>query len=162
MNSYAKGLAAIDNILEDIGTPYLDLVLIHSPKMGKSAAIAVWKALINAKKSGKVRAIGVSNFNEGEINDLEEATTESSEVNQIQYHPWSSPAWHRAVATWADKGIVTTAYNSLGGSTIASITKKRGITVNLVLLAWARHKGAAVIPGSSTPDHIAENLAPYR
>ena len=168
VNSYAKGLAAIDNILEDIGTPYLDLVLIHSPKMGKSAAIAVWKALIDAKKSGKVRAIGVSNFNEGEINDLEEATTESPEVNQIQYHPWSSPAWHRAVATWAGKGIVTTAYNSLGGarfsttdlvgSTVASIAKKRGISVNSVLLAWARHKGAAVIPGSSTPEHIAENL----
>ena len=49
MNSYAKGIKAIDNILQEIGTTYLDLVLIHSPKMGKDKAIAVWKALIDAK-----------------------------------------------------------------------------------------------------------------
>ena len=54
VNSYAKGLAAIDNILQEIGTTYLDLVLIHSPKMGRDKAIAVWKALIDAKKAGKL------------------------------------------------------------------------------------------------------------
>ena len=169
VNSYAKGLAAVDNILQEIGTTYLDLVLIHSPKMGKEKAVAVWKALIDAKKAGKVRAIGVSNFNEGEINDLVEATGELPEVNQIQYHPWSSPAWHAAVAAWAGQGVVVTAYNSLGGarfatsdlvgSPVASIARDRGMTVNAVLLAWARAKGCAVIPGSSTPAHIAENLA---
>ena len=55
VNSYAKGIAAIDNILQEIGTSYLDLVLIHSPKMGKEKAIAVWKALIDAKKAGKAQ-----------------------------------------------------------------------------------------------------------
>ena len=55
MNSYAKGIAAIDNILAEIGTSYLDLVLIHSPKMGRDKAIAVWKALIDAKKAGRLR-----------------------------------------------------------------------------------------------------------
>ena len=55
VNSYAKGLAAVDNILQEIGTSYLDLVLIHSPKMGRDKAIAVWKALIDAKKAGKLR-----------------------------------------------------------------------------------------------------------
>ena len=55
VNSYAKGIAAIDNILQEIGTTYLDLVLIHSPKMGRDKAIAVWKALIDAKKAGKPR-----------------------------------------------------------------------------------------------------------
>ena len=168
VNSYAKGLAAVDNILQEIGTTYLDLVLIHSPKMGKDKAIAVWKALIDAKKAGKVRAIGVSNFNEGEIKDLVDNTGELPEVNQIQYHPWSSPAWHAAVAAWAGQGVVTTAYNSLGGvrfatsglagSAVARIAQERGISVNAVLLAWARSKGCAVIPGSSTPAHIAENL----
>ena len=168
VNSYAKGLAAVDNILQEIGTTYLDLVLIHSPKMGRDKAVAVWKSLIDAKKAGKVRAIGVSNFNEGEINDLVEATGELPEVNQIQYHPWSSPAWHAAVAAWAGQGVVVTAYNSLGGArfatsdlsgtAVASIARDRGMTVNAVLLAWARSKGCAVIPGSSTPAHIAENL----
>ena len=168
VNSYAKGISAIDNILQEIGTSYLDLVLIHSPKMGRDKAVAVWKALVDARKSGKVRAIGVSNFNEGEIKDLVEATGELPEVNQIQYHPWSSPAWHAAVAAWAGQGVVVTAYNSLGGarfattglagSAVARIAQERGMTVNAVLLAWARAKGCAVIPGSSTPAHIAENL----
>ena len=113
-----------------------------------------------------MRAIGVSNFNEGEIKDLVDNTGELPEVNQIQYHPWSSPAWHAAVAAWAGQGVVTTAYNSLGGArfatsdidnAVASIARDRGMTVNAVLLAWARSKGCAVIPGSSTPAHIAEN-----
>ena len=55
VNSYAKGIAAIDNILQEVGTSYLDLVLIHSPKMGRDKAIAVWKALIDAKKAGKAQ-----------------------------------------------------------------------------------------------------------
>ena len=55
VNSYAKGLAAVDNILQEIGTTYLDLVLIHSPKMGRDKAVAVWKALIDAKKAGTVQ-----------------------------------------------------------------------------------------------------------
>ena len=136
--------------------------------MGKDKAVAVWKALIDAKKAGKVRAIGVSNFNEGEIKDLVDNTGELPEVNQIQYHPWSSPAWHAAVAAWAGQGVVVTAYNSLGGarfatsrlagSAVARIAQERGLTVNAVLLGWARAKGCAVIPGSSTPAHIAENL----
>ena len=73
-----------------------------------------------------------------------------------------------AVAAWAGQGVVTTAYNSLGGarfatsgltgSAVSSIAQERGVSVNSVLLAWARSKGCAVIPGSSTPAHIAENL----
>ena len=55
VNSYAKGIAAVDNILQEIGTSYLDLVLIHSPKMGRDKAMAVWKALIDAKKAGKAQ-----------------------------------------------------------------------------------------------------------
>ena len=55
VNSYAKGIAAVDNILQEIGTTYLDLVLIHSPKMGKDKAVAVWKSLIDAKKAGTVQ-----------------------------------------------------------------------------------------------------------
>ncbi len=119
-------------------------------------------------RTGKVRAIGVSNFNEGEIQDLVDNTGELLKVNQLQYHPWSSPAWHAAVAAWAGQGVVVTAYNSLGGarfatsgltgSAVSSIARERGILVNSVLLAWARAKGCAVIPGSSTPAHIAENL----
>ena len=90
----------------------------------------------------------MSNFNEGEIKDLVDNTGELPEVNQIQYHPWSSPAWHAAVAAWAGQGVVVTAYNSLGGarfatsdltgSGVARIAQERGISVNSVLLAWAR------------------------
>ena len=78
-----------------------------------------------------------------------------------------APGCTAALPRWG-QGVVVTAYNSLGGArfatsdidnAVARIARDRGMTVNAVLLAWARSKGCAVIPGSSTPAHIAENLA---
>ena len=147
---------------------YIDVLMAFWVGVASTLSDARLREMEALRASGKVRAIGVSNFNEGEIKDLVDNTGELPEVNQIQYHPWSSPAWHAAVAAWAGQGVVVTAYNSLGGarfatsgltgSAVSSIAQERGVSVNSVLLAWARSKGCAVIPGSSTPAHIAENL----
>ena len=88
-------------------------------------------------------------------------------MNQIQYHPWSSPAWHDTVRALRAKGVVTTAYNSLGGSrfprdyggVLPAIAEKHGCSLPQLLLRWALQRGVAVIPGSSSAPHIAENLA---
>ena len=87
-------------------------------------------------------------------------------MNQIQYHPWSSPAWHDTVRSLRAKGVVTTAYNSLGGSrfprdyggVLPAIAEKHGCSLPQLLLRWALQRGVAVIPGSSDKAHIAENL----
>ena len=172
--SYDECLLAVDGILQELGTSYLDLVLIHTPKLGKELTIELWKGLIEAKRQGKTKAIGVSNFNQGEIEDIAKATGgELPEANEIQQHPWSSQAW-KDLARWQkDNGIATIAYTSLGGGRfhrtgnsggsawprkVTELAQKYGATESQVLLRWALQKDIAVIPGSGNEEHIKENL----
>jgi diketogulonate reductase-like aldo/keto reductase len=74
---------AVQKILRELKTTYLDLCLIHSPGKGKEATIDIWKGLIDAVNAGLVKAIGVSNMNQHEILDLQEATGVLPAVNQI-------------------------------------------------------------------------------
>jgi len=174
VKTYQQCLAAVDTILQELGTTYLDLLLIHTPKLGKTPTIDLWKALIEAKRLGKVKAIGVSNFNQGEMEDIAKATAggEMPEANEIQLHPWSSPAW-KDLATWqSEQGIATIAYTSLGGSRfhkaggggtrwpeiVTTIANKYSATEAQVLLQWALRQNIAVIPGSGSEEHIKENL----
>lgn len=171
VKSYDTCLLAVDGILKELDTTYVDLLLIHSQKLGKELTIELWKGLIEVKRRGKVKAIGVSNFNRGEIEDIASATGEWPEANEIQIHPWSSNAW-KALAKWQkEMGIATIAYTSLGGSrfhrskggtmwpdVLSRIARKYSATEAQVLLKWALKKGIAVIPGSGSEEHIKENL----
>ena len=165
--NYKQCAKATADLLEELGVAFVDLLLIHTPKLGEEKTVELWRCLVDAKARGQVRAIGVSNFNGPEIDALEKATGVAPEVNQIQYHPWSSKEWHATVAALKARGVVTTAYNSLGGSrfpgshgdVLPKLAAAHGATVPQLLLRWALQKGCAVIPGSSTPAHIAENLA---
>mmetsp|Transcript_347 Transcript_347/g.801 ORF Transcript_347/g.801 Transcript_347/m.801 type:complete len:368 (+) Transcript_347:50-1153(+) len=172
--NYDDCMYAVDDVLEELDTPYLDLLLIHSPKLGRKPTIELWKCLIESKRLGKTKSIGVSNFNKGEIEDIAEATDGTMpEANQIQIHPWSSRAW-KDLAIWQNEnGIATIAYNSLGGSRyhraegsgsewpseVTRIAKRNGATEAQVLLRWALQRGLAVIPGSGRKEHILENLS---
>ena len=167
---YGACLVAVADLLAELQTDYVDLLLVHTPKLGEARTIEIWGCLVEAKKRGAARAIGVSNCNAAEVDALGAASGELPEVNQIQYHPWSSPKWHQGVAEMAAKGVVITAYNSLGGSrfkrndgnypeVLVDIAAARGVTEAQLLLRWALSRGVAVIPGSSDPDHIRENLA---
>ena len=170
-STYNACLAAIDEILNELGTTYLDLLLIHTPKLGKHPTIELWKCLIEAKRIRKTNTIGVSNFNRGEIEDVNDATGYMPEANEIQMHPWSSPSW-RALATWQRKNnIATIAYTSLGGSRfdstqfssawpseITKLANKYDVTEAQILLKWALQNGLAIIPGSGSKKHIRENL----
>jgi 2,5-diketo-D-gluconate reductase A len=170
VRSRADTVKAAQNIMKDLGVAYLDLLLIHSPKLGRAKTVELWKGLIDLKRKGLVRAIGVSNMNEGEIADLTAATEEAPEVNQIQFHPWTPKPWRDlAEGQRRENGMVTTAYTSLGGSrfrssgshwgpTLAAVAKKHGVKEAQVLLRWAVQQGVAVIPGSASEPHIRENL----
>ena len=116
VSTYNACLAAVDEILSELGTTYLDLLLIHTPKLGKDPTIELWKCLIESKRVGKTKSIGVSNFNKGEIEDINDATGSMPEANEVQIHPWSSSSW-KALAKWQkENNIATIAYTSLGGS----------------------------------------------
>ena len=114
VRSRTDTVAACHDILKDLGVEYLDLLLIHSPKLGRAKTTDLWKGLIDLQKDGKVRAIGVSNMNWGEINDLETATGVAPEVNQIQFHPWTPKPWRDlASRLQREKGIAVTACKCL-------------------------------------------------
>jgi diketogulonate reductase-like aldo/keto reductase len=163
---------AVQKILLELKTTYLDLCLIHSPGKGKKATIEIWKGLIDAVNAGLVKAIGVSNMNQYEILDLQEATGVLPAVNQIQYHPWTPKQWKDLVKWHTSNDIVTTAYTSLGGSrftnaaskqieypsALTELAEKYHTTPTQVLLRWALNQQVAVIPGSSSKAHIQENL----
>ena len=93
------------------------------------------------------------------------------EVNQIQYHPWSTPAWHAAVAHLAARGIVTTAYNSLGGSrfalsqledsSVGRLAATKSLTISQLLLRWALAKGCEHSEEVTLRLRIAEQMAKH-
>lgn len=175
-------LEAVQSILQELGSTYLDLCLIHSPKLGKEKTIEIWQGLIDASETGLVRSIGVSNMNQQEIIELNVATGVLPAVNQIQYHPWTPQQWKDLVQWQAKNEIVTIAYTSLGGSRfhhkqhsssessdfssipiLSELAKKYHATEAQVLLRWAlSHPQVAVIPGATSKEHILENLnIPY-
>jgi len=172
VKSYDECLAAVPSILDEIGTEYLDLLLIHTPKLGKDRTVDLWRCLIEARARGQARAIGVSNFNWLEVEALEAATGVLPDVNQVQLHPWTPKGWRGVVDACLRRGVAVTAYTSLGGSrfrkagspwgeALAGLAAAHGATPAQVLLRWARQVGGgrvAVIPGSSSDEHIRENL----
>ena len=164
-----EAVAATRAILQELGVAYLDLLLIHSPKLGRAKTVDLWRGLVSARDLGLVRSIGVSNFNWDEIAALQEETGVLPVVNQIQLHPWTPKEWKDTAAKQKAHGVATTAFTSLGGSrftaagrhygpVVEGIATKHGVTAAQVLLRWALQQGVAAIPGSATPEHIRENL----
>ena len=117
VKNYDDCLSATDRILKELGVDYLDMLLIHTPKLGKEPTVELWKCLIEEKRLGQVKVIGVSNFNQGEIEDIADATGgEMPEANEIQQHPWSTESWKQLARWQNENNIATIAYTSLGGS----------------------------------------------
>jgi len=161
-------IKAVDTSLQQLDIGYLDLMLLHggdgwgiSPERDE----ALWRGLIAAQKAGKVRSIGVSNHNREEVERLITKTKVVPAVNQLEFHPWV-PAETRDLVRWCqEKGIVVTAYGSLGGSVnkargevVSQVAKNYGKTNAQVLLRWALDQGVAVIPGTNSEEHIREDL----
>ncbi|GAA3883908.1 aldo/keto reductase [Saccharothrix violaceirubra] len=158
-------LRAFDASLERLGLDRLDLYLIHWPAPGKDLYVESWKALVELRESGRVRAVGVSNFQPDHLRRIVDATGVVPAVNQVELHPRLSQAGLRAVH--AELGIVTEAWSPLaqgallGEDAIASIAAKHGRTPAQVVLRWHLQLGNVVIPKSVTPSRIAENFAVF-
>jgi len=160
-------LKAVDSSLQELGLDYLDLMLIHTPA-GKTheEQEQIWLGLIEAQRAGKVKSIGVSNFNKHMIENLEKITHVRPAVLQIEYHPWVPGDTHDLVQWAQAQGIVVTAYGSLGGSenkaqgeAVSRIADKHKVSNAQVLLKWALKRGLAVIPGATSEEHIKDCLA---
>jgi 2,5-diketo-D-gluconate reductase A len=159
---YDKTLRAFDQSLDKLGIDYLDLYLIHWPMPEVNAYVDTFKAFARLRDEGRIRSIGVSNFEPEHLTILIDGTGIVPAVNQIELHPLLPQ--HELRELHASLGIATEAWSPLGqgsllaNATVATIAEARGKTPAQVLIRWHVQLGNIVIPKSVNPDRIASNF----
>lgn len=159
---YDQTLAAFEKSLTELQLGYVDLYLIHWPAPQRDLYLDTWRALLALQEAGSVRAVGVSNFLPEHLDRLIEEEGVVPAVNQIELHPRLQQPELRAYH--ADEGIVTEAWSPLakGGllddPVIEQIATRTEHTPAQVILRWHLQLGTVVIPKSSNPARIRENL----
>jgi 2,5-diketo-D-gluconate reductase A len=146
--------------LRDLGTDYLDLWLVHWPP-GGGAAPRTWRELLAARDEGLVRAVGVSNYSVGQLDELLQATGQAPAVNQVRWGP--SLYDQRLLEAHRQRGVVLEGYSPLrsarlGHPVLREIAAAHGVTPAQVVLRWHLEHEIPVIPKSTTPERIAENV----
>ena len=156
-------LRAFDQSLAVMELDYLDLFLIHWPLPAVGDFVETWKALEEIYRSGRVRAIGVSNFQPHHLERLAVETAVVPAVNQIEIHPYFIQDAVRAAD--GARGIATQAWSPiaqgqvLDDPVIAGIAGRLGRTPAQVTLRWHIQRGDIVFPKSVSQARMAENLA---
>ncbi|SDP05593.1 Aldo/keto reductase [Lentzea jiangxiensis] len=160
---YDSTLRAFDDSMRKLGLDVLDLYLIHWPAPGRDLYVDTWKAFAELREQGRVRAIGVSNFQPGHLRRLIDETGVTPAVNQIELHPYLQQAELRAFH--AEHGIQTEAWSPLGQGgellsdpVVQKIALAHGKSAAQVVLRWHLQIGNVVIPKSVTPSRIRENI----
>ncbi|MCP3822258.1 aldo/keto reductase [Streptomyces sp. A3M-1-3] len=156
-------LREFDGSLDKLGLDYLDLYLIHWPRPMRDDYLAIWRAFEEIAKSGRAKAVGVSNFQPAHLRRLMDETSVVPAVNQVELHPQLQQSELRALH--AEHGIATEAWSPLGQGkglldvpTIIAIAQKHGRTPAQVVLRWHVQTGNVVIPKSVTPSRIQQNI----
>lgn len=159
---YQNTLEAIDESLQRLNIEYVDMLLIHWPCPSQDKFVETWDALEKSLESGKVRGIGVSNFHPEHLDKLLATASVVPALNQVELHPGLGQAEIRAYD--ADKAIATEAWSPLARGqmsetdSIQAIAHNHGKTPAQVILRWHIQLGNLVIPKSSNPVRLAENL----
>ncbi|MEY8353262.1 aldo/keto reductase [Lachnospiraceae bacterium 54-53] len=162
-HEYGQALKTVEESLFRAGLSHYDLYLIHWPNPLEDRYVGAWQALIEARKRGYIRSIGVCNFLPEHLERLEKETGVVPAVNQIELHPYFNQmeqlAWHR------EHGIVIQAWTPLGrgndmlsGRIITGIANVRQKSASQVVLRWHIQHGAVPVPKASSREHQLENL----
>jgi len=153
---------AVDDSLRELNLTYLDLMLLHRPAVDPALRAEQWRGLSDAKAAGKVRNIGVSNYEVDMIQGLVDATGVAPAVNQIGFNPGNARSRRTIVKYCLESGIAITAYGSVRDQTtkdkVSKLAKLHNATGAQLLLRWALDQGVSVIPGATSEEHISENL----
>ena len=169
--TYEEAAAGIDETLKKMGLDYLDMMIIHSPQPwvevnqsddryveGNRAA---WKALEDAYKAGKLKAIGVSNFQIGDIESLLETARIQPMVNQVLLHISNTPL--ELVEYCQKNDIAIEAYSPIAHGVIldqpeiAEIADKYGVTVPQLCIRYTLQLGTISLPKTANPEHMKTN-----
>ncbi|WP_197373791.1 aldo/keto reductase [Mycolicibacterium baixiangningiae] len=159
---YDATLAAFDASVGRLGVDYLDLYLIHWPVPEKNLFVETFKAFAHLREQGRIRSIGVSNFEPEHLRVLVDETGIVPAVNQIELHPLLPQQELRDLH--AQLGIATEAWSPLGqGSllthpTVAAVAESHGKTAAQALIRWHMQLGNIVIPKSVNPQRIESNF----
>lgn len=169
IKSYNETKAAIEGSLEKLNIEYIDLMLIHSPQPwtdfrggnydeGNRAA---WKAMDEAYKAGKIRAIGVSNFQQADIENLLSSGMTAPMVNQILVHIGNTPT--ELIAYCRSKNILVEAYSPIAhgemlkNKELVGVATKYGVSVPQLCIRYALQLGTLPLPKTGNPEHMKEN-----
>ncbi|MFJ7511449.1 aldo/keto reductase [Peribacillus simplex] len=160
---YESTIAAYEKSLKKLGLEYLDLYLIHWPVEGKYKE--AWRALETLYKEGKVKAIGVSNFQIHHLKDLMEDAEVKPMVNQVECHPRLTQKEVQAFCK--EQGIQLEAWSPLmqgellDNDVLQAIATKHGKSVAQVILRWDLQNGIVTIPKSTKEHRIVENSSVF-
>ena len=162
-SQYGNPEEAIDMALEKLDIGYIDMMLLHHPGSGD---VEAYLAMEKYVASGKIRSLGLSNWYTEELTAFLPQVNIMPALVQNEIHPYYQE--QEVVPFIQGKGIAVQCWYPLGGrgytkelltdETILGIAKAHGVSAAQVILRWNLQRGVAVIPGSSNPDHIRENL----
>jgi 2,5-diketo-D-gluconate reductase A len=161
-----RAIGGLRAALDRLGTSYVDLLLIHWPLPQRDEYVSTWRTFEKLHAEGLARAIGVSNFTPAHLERLAAETSVVPAVNQIQISPAITRREQRAYDE--ARGIVTQSWSPLGGGSgvrsllaepvITAIADRLGRTPAQVVLRWHVQQGLVVIPKSTDPIRLAQNL----
>ncbi|MGG1440738.1 aldo/keto reductase [Brevibacillus laterosporus] len=160
---YEATLAAFETSLDKLGLEYLDLYLIHWPVKGKYKE--AWRALEKLYKDGRVKAIGVSNFQIHHLEDLMEEAEIKPMINQVEFHPYLTQkeliTFCRAHDIQMEAWSPLMQGQLLDNPVLQEIANKHGKTVAQVILRWDLQHGVITIPKSTKEHRIVENASVF-
>ncbi|KAJ7594328.1 NADP-dependent oxidoreductase domain-containing protein [Mycena floridula] len=163
-HGYEKTLKGVDESLVRFGLDYIDLFLIHDPLSGSRKRLETYKALLEAKKAGKIRSVGVSNYNVKHLEEIANAGYEKPSVNQIELHPFCQ---QRPIVSYCqERSIVIQAYcpiirGKMDHKAITKLAEKYNRDPAQILLRWSLQKGFVPLPKSVQNARIESNTNLY-
>lgn len=163
---YHTARAAFEESLDKLGLEYVDLYLIHWPATEQRHN--AWRALEGLYEEGRAKAVGVSNYEVEQLQELLERSDTVPAVNQIEFHPFIYKKQKPILDFCAKRKIIVEAYSPLNQGSgidvpvIEEMAKKHKKTNAQIMLRWCIQHGTVPIPKSSHPDRIRENIEVFR